>query len=110
MAISTSMTKDIQFCGSIDEAPSLPGAYMIAIELAKTIVVTLGGRAAIDLPAGRYLYCGLAKGPGGLKARLSRHFRHGKSVRWHVDQLTERGSVVGSWPACSHESLILEDW
>jgi hypothetical protein len=31
----------------------------------------LGGRAAIDLPAGRYLYCGSAKGPGGLKARLS---------------------------------------
>ena len=46
MAISTSMTKDIQFCGSIDEAPLLPGAYMIAIELAKTIVVTLGGRAS----------------------------------------------------------------
>jgi Uri superfamily endonuclease len=46
------------------------------------------------LPAGRYLYCGSDKGPGGLKARLSRHFRHGKSVRWHVDQLTERGSVV----------------
>jgi histidyl-tRNA synthetase len=55
------------------------------------------GRAAIDLPAGRYLYCGSAKGPGGLKARLSRHFRRGKSVRWHVDQLTERGSVIGSW-------------
>lgn len=90
-------TKDIQFCGSIDEAPSLPGAYMIAIELAETIVVTLGGRAAIDLSAGRYLYCGSAKGPGGLKARLSRHLRHGKSVCWHVDQLTERGSVVGSW-------------
>jgi histidyl-tRNA synthetase len=91
------MIKDIRFCGSIDEAPSLPGAYMIAIELAETIAVTLGGRAAIDLPAGRYLYCGSAKGPGGLKARLSRHFRHGKSMRWHVDQLTERGSVVGSW-------------
>ncbi len=71
------MTKDIRFCGSIDEAPSLPGAYMIAIELAETIVVKLG-RAAIDLPARRYLYCGSAKGPGGLKARLSRHCRHGK--------------------------------
>jgi Uri superfamily endonuclease len=23
--------------------------------------------------------------------------RRGKSVRWHVDQLTEQGSVVGSW-------------
>jgi Uri superfamily endonuclease len=33
----------------------------------------------------------------GLKARLSRHFRRGKPVRWHVDQLTERSSVIGSW-------------
>ncbi len=90
-------TKEIRFCGSIDEAPSLPGAYVIAVELVETVMVTLCGRAAIDLPAGRYLYCGSAKGPGGLKARLSRHSRRGKSMRWHIDQLTERGSVVGSW-------------
>ena len=97
MAISTSMSEEIRFCGSVDEAPSLPGAYVIAIELADPLAVTLLGQAAIELPAGRYLYCGSAKGPGGLKARLSRHFRRGKSVRWHIDQLTERGSVVGSW-------------
>jgi histidyl-tRNA synthetase len=23
--------------------------------------------------------------------------RQGKSVRWHIDQLTERGAVSGSW-------------
>jgi len=95
--MGTFMTKEIRFCRSVDEAPSLPGAYVIAIELAETVMVTLCGRAPIDLPAGRYLYCGSAKGPGGLKARLSRHFRRGKSVRWHIDQLTERGSVVASW-------------
>ena len=91
------MIEEIQFCGSVDEATSLPGAYVIAIELAETVMVTLGGRSAIDLPTGRYLYCGSAKGPGGLKARLSRHFRRGKSVRSHIYQLTERGSVVGCW-------------
>ena len=91
------MSKEIRFCGSVNEAPSLPGAYVIAIELDDPLAVTLLGRAAIELPAGRYLYCGSAKGPGGLKARLSRHFRRGKSVRWHIDQLTERGRVVGSW-------------
>jgi Uri superfamily endonuclease len=32
-----------------------------------------------------------------LKARLSRHLRRGKSVRWHVDQLTEQGLVIGGW-------------
>lgn len=88
---------EIRFCSSVGEIPSLPGAYVIAIELADPVAVTLLGQAAIELPAGRYLYCGSAKGPGGLKARLSRHFRRGKSVRWHIDQLTECGSVVGSW-------------
>jgi histidyl-tRNA synthetase len=91
------MTKEIRFCSSVGEIPSLPGAYVIAIELADPVAVTLLGQAAIELPAGRYLYCGSAKGPGGLKARLSRHFRRGKSVRWHIDQLTERGSIVGTW-------------
>jgi histidyl-tRNA synthetase len=70
---------------------------VMAIELADTVVVMLSGRSSIALPAGRYLYCGSAKGPGGLKARLSRHMRRGKSVRWHVDQLTEWGLVIGSW-------------
>ena len=59
-------------------------------------MVTPCGRAPIDLPAGRHLYCGF-KGPGGSKARLSCHFQCGKSVRWHIDQLTERGRLVGSW-------------
>ena len=91
------MTEEICSCLKADEAPSLPGAYAMAIEFADTVAVTLSGRPPITLSAGRYLYCGSAKGPGGLKARLSRHMRHGKSVRWHVDQLTEQGLVVGSW-------------
>ena len=91
------MTKEIRFCLNADEAPALPGAYAMAIELANTVAVMLSGRSSIILPAGRYLYCGSAKGQGRLKARLSRHMRRGKSVRWHVDQLTERGLVIGSW-------------
>jgi Uri superfamily endonuclease len=94
---STFMTKEICFCLKVDEAPSLPGAYAMAIELSDEVAVTFSGRLRIALPAGRYLYCGSAKGPGGLKARLSRHMRRGKSVRWHVDQLTEQGLVIGSW-------------
>jgi Uri superfamily endonuclease len=63
----------------------------MAIELTDKAAVMLSGRLTIALPAGRYLYCGSAKGRGGLKARLSRHMRRGKSVRWHVDQLPEQG-------------------
>ena len=91
------MTKEIRFCLNADGAPALPGAYAMAIELTDKAAVSLSGRSPIALPAGRYLYCGSAKGPGRLKARLSRHMRRGKSVRWHVDQLTERGLVIGSW-------------
>ncbi len=91
------MTQEIRFCLKADEAPPLPGAYAMAIEFADTVAVTLCGRPPITLSAGRYLYCGSAKGPGGLKARLSHHMRRGKSLRWHVDQLTEQGLVVGSW-------------
>jgi Uri superfamily endonuclease len=91
------MIKEIRFCLNADAAPSLPGAYAMTIELADEVAVTLSGRSPITLSAGRYLYCGSAKGPGGLKARLSRHMRRGKLLRWHVDQLTEHGLVVGSW-------------
>jgi Uri superfamily endonuclease len=89
------MTKEIRSCLNADEALSLRGAYAMAIELADAVAVMLSGRSPIVLPAGRYLYCGSANGPGGLKARLLRHMRRGKSVRWHVDQLTERGLVIG---------------
>ncbi|MGE5612498.1 MAG: DUF123 domain-containing protein, partial [Bacillota bacterium] len=62
--------------------PATPGAYVLVIRL---------DRAAAGLPAGRYLYCGSARGPGGLRARVGRHMRKGKVVRWHVDRLTEAG-------------------
>ena len=73
------------------------GRLCDGIELTDKAAVMLSGRMPIALPAGRYLYCGSAKGRGGLKARLSRHMRRGKSVRWHVDQLTEQGFVIGAW-------------
>jgi Uri superfamily endonuclease len=62
------MTKEIRFCSKADEPPSLPGAYVMAIELADTVVVMLSGRSSIALPAGRYLYCGSAKGPGRIES------------------------------------------
>jgi Uri superfamily endonuclease len=59
------MIKEIRFCMNADAAPSLLGACAMAIELADEVAVTLSGRSPITLSAGRYLYCGSAKGPGG---------------------------------------------
>ena len=81
----------------LDCCPTEGGAYVAALRLAAPIEVRLGRAAPIDLPAGRYLYCGSAYGPGGLRARLGRHFRRDKSIRGHVDQLTTAGAVLGAW-------------
>ena len=87
----------LQFCANANAAPSAPGAYILKIELAETVLVTIAHRRPAALPPGCYFYCGSANGPGGLKSRLARHMRQGKSARWHVDQLTERGIIAASW-------------
>ncbi len=91
------LTESLEFCANADAAPSAPGAYILQINLTEPIMVMIAGPSPVDLPAGDYLYCGSANGPGGLKSRLGRHMRQGKSVHWHIDQLTERGTVTGSW-------------
>ena len=95
--VSTILTGALQFCADADAAPSEVGAYILQIDLAEPVLVRLAGKPPTQLSAGRYYYCGSAYGPGGLRARLVRHMRHGKSVHWHIDQLTERGAVTGAW-------------
>ena len=73
--------------------PSEGGVYALLIELTESVRVRLGRRAA-ELPPGLYVYIGSARGPGGLRARVRRHARREKRVRWHVDQLTTAASSV----------------
>lgn len=87
----------INFWTNAGEIPDLPGAYVLAIELLKPIAVNIHSRSQVSVAAGRYLYCGSAKGPGGLRARIARHMHHGKAIRWHIDNLTEAGRVLGAW-------------
>nr|WP_294552809.1 GIY-YIG nuclease family protein [uncultured Rhodopila sp.] len=59
-------------------------------------VVLPHGRDVL-LPAGRYLYAGSARGPGGMRARLARHQRADKTPHWHIDLLTMAGTMAGAW-------------
>jgi histidyl-tRNA synthetase len=77
------------------DAPACPGAYVLLVVLPAPLDLAVPRPAT--LTPGRYLYCGSAKGPGGLRARLARHMRPGKSIRWHIDRLTEAGAVPGAW-------------
>ncbi|PZA11293.1 GIY-YIG nuclease family protein [Rhodopseudomonas palustris] len=79
------------------DCPPGPGAYVVAIAITAPLAVRLRNAVAARLRPGRYLYCGSAYGPGGLQARLARHFRQHKSIRWHIDQLTTVGEVLGAW-------------
>ncbi len=69
---------------------------MLYIRLTEPSRVKVGRLGTFDLPAGLYVYVGSAFGPGGLKARLGRHFRRVKSLRWHIDYLTAIAEPEGA--------------
>ncbi len=54
----------------------------------------------ITLPPGCYAYVGSAYGPGGLKARIARHWRKSKKTHWHIDWITASD-------ACKHVGAIV---
>ncbi|KAF0120374.1 MAG: hisS [Methylocystaceae bacterium] len=84
------------FVASAADAPSTPGAYALALRLGAPLDVRIGKNSA-TLPAGDYLYCGSARGSGGLRARLARHMRSQKRAHWHIDQLTAGASLIGAF-------------
>jgi Uri superfamily endonuclease len=71
-----------------------PGAYVLVIELTAPFALDHASLPRARLLPGRYAYCGSAYGPGGLKARIARHLRRDKPIRWHVDHLTKAGRIV----------------
>ncbi|TLG75625.1 GIY-YIG nuclease family protein [Methylocystis sp. B8] len=84
------------FCVSAFDVAAAPGAYALWLRLEAPLDVRVG-KISATLPAGNYLYCGSARGPGGLRARLSRHMRPQKRAHWHIDQLTAVASVLGAF-------------
>ena len=76
-----------------EEAPACAGAYALVLDLAVPVECDLAGRSVRFAP-GTYIYAGSAYGPGGIRARLRRHFRRVKKTHWHVDWLTSRASAL----------------
>ncbi len=68
------------------------------VKLAAPVRVTLAKQPGWRLSAGWYAYAGSAYGPGGIRARVARHFRNDKPVRWHIDQLTQAASELWAAP------------
>ncbi len=76
------------------------GVYLLVIDLDAPLALEIASLPAAVLPPGRYVYCGSAHGPGGIRARVGRHLRAGKAAHWHVDRLTAAGRIAGvrAWP------------
>jgi Uri superfamily endonuclease len=74
--------------------PSVAGAYALLIRLDGDAHIRAGALGVHGFAAGLYVYAGSARGPGGIRARVSRHLRSEKRAHWHVDHLLARGRIL----------------
>jgi len=61
------------------------GSYSLLIRLDRETDATIGRLGRSQFPKGYYVYCGSAL--RGLGARIARHGRREKAIRWHIDYL-----------------------
>ena len=87
-----------------DLAPE-PGTYVLVVALDRPATISVGRLGSFEFTPGCYLYVGSARGPGGLRARVSRHLRAGKTPHWHVDALAARAPIVEVWGYPSTDRL-----
>ncbi len=74
-----------------------PGTYILLLQNEARVNLQIGRRRKIALEAGYYLYVGSAFGPGGVRARVLRHCRVEKSLRWHIDYLRAMTTPWDAW-------------
>lgn len=68
------------------------GLYQLIIQLRKSRTIQVGRLGRFLFPVGTYVYTGSAK--AGLEARISRHMRKEKKLKWHIDYLLKHSEVL----------------
>jgi Uri superfamily endonuclease len=66
-------------------------SYQLLIDVSQPVRRVIGRLGEFQFPAGRYVYTGSAR--RGLEARIARHLRQGKPLRWHIDYLLDAPGV-----------------
>ncbi len=69
-----------------------PGIYHLLIHLPQDTTVEVGKLGSFHFPSGYYVYTGSAL--GGLEARIARHLRREKRLRWHIDYLLQYADIA----------------
>ena len=77
-------------------------SYQLRINVEKPVRIRVGRLGLFLFPAGRYVYTGSAK--RNLEARIARHLRKEKALRWHIDWLLSASGVKVATVKRSSES------
>jgi Uri superfamily endonuclease len=74
------------------------GFYALLLYLRADRRIRIGQKGVFNFDAGHYVYIGSAR--PGLTARLARHGRSRKTLRWHIDYLRKKAGMIGAWTTC----------
>ena len=81
-------------------------SYQLGIEVERPVRISVGRLGRFLFPAGRYVYTGSAK--RNFEARIARHLRKEKTLRWHIDWLlAARGVTVATVKRSSEGECVL---
>lgn len=95
-----------------DGRPRLPperGTYALVLRCDMPDRLDVGALGRIEIHPGYYIYVGSAMGPGGLRARVSRHLRRAGKCHWHIDYLRRKLPVLEIWYA-EADATLEHDW
>ncbi len=70
------------------------GVYVAVFYMPKGRTIQIGQLGRFRFPQGVYFYAGSAQ--RNLSARLERHNRKKKTLRWHIDYLSARVEMLGA--------------
>jgi Uri superfamily endonuclease len=79
------------------EIQPIPGTYALILQAAREQTIAAGRLGELQVRPGFYAYIGSAFGPGGLRARISRHLRQTSVQHWHIDYLKQAAIIQEAW-------------
>ena len=88
-----------------DNIPDEKGSYILFFKTEEKKFITIGKLGKITIKPGIYVYIGSAFGPGGLRARIGRHLKKSKKVRWHIDYIRKELDIIDIYFSTRSEKL-----
>lgn len=72
----------------------MKGTYCLIVDLPSASRLRVGALGTVSFPTGVYVYVGSAL--SGIETRVARHTRRTKKLRWHIDYLLRKATVIST--------------